>query len=76
MNRYIKSFSSLTDADKLLIRKQYPSGFSGRDYVQVKTQNGLSLDVLEVHSPEAIYLVRVNHGLLESVDEIDQQEEV
>lgn len=74
MNRYIKSFSSLTDADKLLIRKQYPFGFSGKDYTQVKTKNGETMDVLEVHAPNAIYLVRVNHELLERVDELDERE--
>ncbi|MGB0423707.1 MAG: hypothetical protein ACPGED_05270 [Flavobacteriales bacterium] len=76
MNRYIKNFSSLTDDDKLLIRKQYPFGFSGKDYSQVKTNNGEVLNVLEVHTPESIYLVRVNHELLERVDELDQQEPV
>ena len=76
MNRYIKSFSSLTDEDKLLIRTQYPAGFSGKDYVQVKTKKGTSLDVLEVHAPNALYLVRVNHELLESIDELNLNEEV
>ncbi|MEO0403335.1 MAG: hypothetical protein AAF193_00540 [Bacteroidota bacterium] len=70
MNRYIKSFSSLTDADKMMIRDQYPNGFSGKDFSMVKTANGTSLEVLEVQTSEAIYLVKVNKMLLDSFEEM------
>lgn len=75
MNRYIKSFSSLTDTDKLLIRNQYPKGFSGKDLVTLKTAKGNSLDVLEIHAEDAIYLVKVNHELMDHIDEMARTEE-
>lgn len=69
MQRYIKSFSTLTDAHIALIRMQYPNGFDRHDLTTMKTGDGRSFEVLEVRGEDAIYLVKVNDQQLSQVDE-------
>ncbi|MCH2197632.1 MAG: hypothetical protein MK081_02530 [Flavobacteriales bacterium] len=69
MQRYIKSFATLTDQHISLIKDQYPSGFDKNDLVVMKTGDGRSFEVLEVRGQDAIYLVKVSNDLLEKVDD-------
>lgn len=69
MQRYIKSFATLTDRHIALIKEQYPSGFDKNDLVVMKTGDGKSFEVLEVLGDDSIYLVKVSNDLLDKVDE-------
>ena len=57
----------------MLIKNQYPRGFSDSDLVSLKRSDGSYFDALEVHTNEAVYLVRVNHDLLEMIDDFDER---
>lgn len=73
MRRVIKDFKSLTDDHMRLIKDQYPNGFSDRDIVEFKTADGGHFEALEVHGEDVLYLVKVNHQLLERIDEFDEE---
>lgn len=64
MKRTIKSFSSLTDVEKKLIRQKYPYGFGPQDIQSLKTANSIKLEVLEVPTEDTLYLIKVNQDLL------------
>ena len=64
MKRTIKSFSSLTDVEKTLIRQKCPYGFGPQDIQSLKTANNIKLEVLEVPTEDTLYLIKVNQDLL------------
>lgn len=76
MNRYIKDFRALEDKHMMLIKSQYPDGFSDHDVVALKTAQGNYFDCLEVRTDDAIYLVKVNHALLETFEDVEQSDEI
>ncbi|MCB0761527.1 MAG: hypothetical protein KDC12_08400 [Flavobacteriales bacterium] len=69
MNRYIKDFGSLEQRHMMLIKNQYPKGFTERDVVSLKTAKGSYLNALEVHTADAIYLVKISQALLEHFED-------
>lgn len=72
MKRYIKDYSSITDEHMMLIRQSYPNGFDEHDLIALKSPNGGYFNCLEVKTPDAIYLLKVNHNLLEKIDKYDR----
>ena len=72
MKRYIKDFTSINEGHILLIRKCYPNGFDEHDLVALKSANGGYSNYLEVKSDEVVYLVHVNHDLLEKIDNFEK----
>lgn len=76
MNRYIKDFTNISNKHIVLIKNQYPQGFCDQDLVSLKTATGGYFEALEIRTNEAIYLVRVNHDLLEKIEDFEQTEEV
>lgn len=76
MNRYIKDFATITDKHLMLIKEQYPQGFCDQDLVSLKTCTGEYIEALDIRTEDAIYLVRVNHALLEKIDDFEQREDV
>ncbi len=73
MKRIIKDYRSISDKHMLLIRSQYPSGFCDADLVAMKKSDGTYFDALEVRTDDTIYLVKVNHDLLEKIDEFEDK---
>lgn len=73
MKRYIKDYMTITDEHMMLIRSQYPNGFSDSDLVALKTAKGDYFDALEVHTKDALYIVRVNHDLLVMINDFDSK---
>jgi hypothetical protein len=73
MKRYIKDYRTITDEHMMLIRSQYPNGFSDDDLVALKTSNGDYFDALEVRTDDALYIVRVNHDLLEMISDFENK---
>ena len=75
----MKDYRSITDDHMRMIKTQYPHGFSDSDLVTLKRSDGSYFDALELRSEDAVYLVKVNHNLLEAIDlfeEGDFSEEV
>ncbi len=64
MKRIFKDYRNITDKHMLLIREKYPKGFSDSDLTTIKTSDGDYLDVLEIPTSDALYLIRITHDLL------------
>ncbi|NNE56361.1 MAG: hypothetical protein HKN32_10090 [Flavobacteriales bacterium] len=74
MKRIMKDYRSISDDHMRLIKQQYPEGFSDSDLVTLKTSDGSYFDALEVHTDDAVYLVKVNHNLLEAIDQFEEND--
>jgi len=72
MKRIFKDYRNITDKHMLLIRENYPKGFSDADLTSIKTADGNYMDVLEILSDEALYMIRINHDLLNMIDEFNE----
>lgn len=70
----MKDYRSITDKHMRLIKEQYPSGFSDSDLVTLKTSDGVYFDALEVRTDDTMYIVRVNHDLLEAIDQFEDRD--
>ncbi len=57
----------------MLIRNQYPNGFCDSDLVAMKKSDGSYFDALEVRTNDSIYLVKVNHDLLQKIDDFEEK---
>ena len=73
MKNIIKDYRSMTDDHMRLISKQYPNGFTDSDLISLKTSGGDYIDALEVRTDNTIYLVKVNHSLLEAIDQFEEE---
>lgn len=72
MKRIFKDYRNITDKHMLLIRKKYPKGFSDNDLTPIKTSDGDYMDVLEIESPDTLYLIRVNHALMSMIEDFNE----
>ena len=72
MKRIFKDYSNITDKHMLLIRKEFPQGFSDSDLTAIKTSDGDYMDVLEIKANDSLYLFRVNHNLLSMTDDFNE----
>lgn len=69
MQRLIRSFNTLTDELRDKLQEQYPDGIDNSHIRTVSTPKGENLRVIELRTPEAMYLIKVN---AESRGEIDE----
>lgn len=74
MKRIYKDYRTITDEHMTLIKRKYPHGFTDSDLIALKTSDGNYFDALEIETPEAIYIVRVNHDLLEAIDQFEERD--
>lgn len=69
MQRLIRSFNTLTDALKDTLQEQYPDGIDSSHIKTIPTATGDTLRVIELKTPDALYLIKINP---ESREEIEQ----
>ncbi len=69
MQRLIRSFNTLTDGLREKLQEQYPDGIDNSHIRTMNTPKGETLRVIELLTPEAIYLIKIN---AESRGEIDE----
>ncbi len=69
MQRLIRSFNTLTDELREKLQEQYPDGIDNSHIRTMNTPKGETLRVIELLTPEAIYLIKIN---AESRGEIDE----
>ncbi|MCB0768877.1 MAG: hypothetical protein KDC00_00540 [Flavobacteriales bacterium] len=69
MQRLIRSFNTLTDALKDTLQEQYPDGIDSSHIKTIPTAAGDTLRVIELKTPDALYLIKINP---ESREEIEQ----
>ncbi len=69
MQRLIRSFNTLTDQLKETLQEQYPDGIDSTHIKTIPTAKGDMLRVIELRTPDAMYLIKINP---ESREEIEQ----
>ena len=75
MQRLIRSFNTLTDELRDKLQEQYPDGIDNSHIRTVSTPKGENLRVIELRTPEAMYLIKVNAESRGEIDEFLDQEE-
>ena len=74
MKRIFKDYRTITDEHMALIKKKYPHGFTDSDLIALKTSDGNYFDALEIETDDAVYIVKVNHDLLEAIDQYEERD--
>ena len=76
MQRLIRSFNTLTDALKETLQEQYPDGIDTSHIKTIPTAKGEMLRVIELSTPEALYLIKINAESRAEIEEfLDQDTE-
>lgn len=75
MQRLIRSFNTLTDALKETLQEQYPDGIDSTHIKSIPTAKGEILRVIELRTPDALYLIKINPESRAEIDEFLDQEE-
>ncbi|MBP8823355.1 MAG: hypothetical protein KBH07_06910 [Flavobacteriales bacterium] len=74
MQRLIRSFNTLTDELRDKLQEQYPDGIDNSHIRTVNTPKGETLRVIELRTPEAMYLIKINAESRGEIDEFLEQE--
>lgn len=75
MERRIRSFDTLTDELRDKLQEQYPDGIDNSLIRTVSTPKGENLRVIELRTPEVMYLIKINAESRGEIDEFLDQEE-
>ncbi len=75
MQRLIRSFNTLTDALKETLQEQYPDGIDSTHIKTIPTAKGDILRVIELRTPDALYLIKINPESRAEIEEFLDQEE-
>ncbi len=75
MQRLIRSFNTLTDALKETLQEQYPDGIDSTHIKTIPTAKGDILRVIELRTPDALYLTKINPESRAEIEEFLDQEE-
>ncbi len=75
MQRLIRSFNTLTDALKETLQEQYPDGIDATHIKSIPTAKGEILRVIELNTPDALYLIKINSESRAEIDEFLEQDE-
>lgn len=75
MQRLIRSFNTLTDGLKETLQEQYPDGIDGSHIKSIPTAKGDLLRVIELRTPEALYLIKINPESREEIEQFLDQED-
>ncbi|MFZ1693352.1 MAG: hypothetical protein WAT74_09160 [Flavobacteriales bacterium] len=74
MQRLIRSFNTLTDELKETLQEQYPDGIDTSHIKTIPTAKGEMLRVIELRTPEAMYLIKINAESRAEIDEFLDQD--
>lgn len=74
MQRLIRSFNTLTDELKETLQEQYPDGIDASHIKTIPTAKGDMLRVIELRTPEAMYLIKINAESRAEIEEFLDQD--
>lgn len=74
MQRLIRSFNTLTDELKAILQEQYPDGIDSTHIKTIPTAKGEMLRVIELRTPEALYLIKINAESRAEIEEFLEQD--
>ncbi len=75
MQRLIRSFNTLTDELKETLQDQYPDGIDATHIKTIPTAKGDILRVIELSTPEAMYLIKINSESRAEIEEFLDQDD-
>ncbi|MBX2974425.1 MAG: hypothetical protein KF797_15115 [Flavobacteriales bacterium] len=75
MQRLIRSFNTLTDELKETLQEQYPDGIDATHIKTIPTAKGDMLRVIELRTPDALYLIKINPESREEIEQFLDQED-
>lgn len=75
MQRLIRSFNTLTDELKEMLQQQFPDGIDSTHIKTVPTAKGEILRVIELRTPDAMYLIKINPESRAEIEEFLDQDE-
>src|SRR5436190_10383374 len=75
MQRLIRSFNTLTDQLKETLQDQYPDGIDATHIKTIPTAKGDILRVIELSTPDAMYLIKINPESRAEIDEFLEQDD-
>lgn len=75
MQRLIRSFNTLTDQLKETLQEQYPDGIDATHIKTIPTAKGDMLRVIELRTPDAMYLIKINPESREEIEQFLDQED-
>ncbi len=75
MQRLIRSFNTLTDELKETLQEQYPDGIDATHIKTIPTAKGDMLRVIELRTPDAMYLIKINPESRAEIEEFLDQED-
>jgi hypothetical protein len=75
MQRLIRSFNTLTDELKETLQEQYPDGIDATHIKSIPTAKGDILRVIELSTPDALYLIKINSESRAEIEEFLDQED-
>ena len=74
MERRIRSFDTLTEELREKLQEQFPDGIENSHIRTVSTPKGENLRVIELKTPDVMYLIKINTESREAMDEFLDQE--
>lgn len=74
MQRLIRSFNTLTDELKETLQEQYPDGIDSSHIKTIPTAKGDMLRVIELRTPDALYLIKINAESRAEIEEFLDQD--
>lgn len=74
MQRLIRSFNTLTDELKETLQEQYPDGIDSSHIKTIPTAKGDVLRVIELRTPDALYLIKINAESRAEIEEFLDQD--
>ncbi len=74
MERRIRSFDTLTEELREKLQEQFPDGIENSHIRTVNTPKGETLRVIELTTPDVMYLIKVNTESREAMDEFLEQD--
>lgn len=74
MQRLIRSFNTLTDELKETLQEQFPDGIDATHIKTIPTAKGEMLRVIELRTPEAMYLIKINAESRAEIEEFLEQD--
>jgi DNA-directed RNA polymerase subunit delta len=75
MQRLIRSFNTLTDELKEMLQQQFPDGIDSTHIKSVPTAKGEILRVIELRTPDAMYLIKINSESRAEIEEFLDQDD-
>ncbi|HRN37819.1 MAG TPA: hypothetical protein PLV70_12450 [Flavobacteriales bacterium] len=75
MERRIRSFDTLTEELRDKLQEQYPDGIENHHIRTVSTPKGENLRVIELRTPEVMYLIKLTAESRQEMDEFLEQDQ-